>query len=146
MLLFDDADTGHEIIVFLRRGKWICYLRHRITKRFIKRLIGFSIWTAFLFEYPRGKRGNPLYVDLKVGTSVKPEDAVNYFAIEEKMIDAGLNIIREYFGTVVAGLSQVVGVEYSSILAKKWHPNGIAYLVWHHYKNDFREREIDVWL
>jgi len=138
-----DAETGEEIIIFIRRGRPVGMVRDYITKRFIRGFNGFTVQVALLFEYPptEARRDNPLYVDIKLSTFVGVDEVEKTEDIEVALGDAARRKIESTFGEVVSRLAKIVGVEHKVEITEDVYPEYHWYLVWHHYKNDEREDE-----
>ncbi len=143
-----DADTGEEIVCFVRRGRRVLMLRDRVTKRFIKRLIGVEQRVFMVVDYSKeqARRGNPLYLDA-VGVQVLTPDM---FVERDRYMEILKNLLSkkvgEYFGGyVVDELLTEAGVEYGSELrhistadVNLWYWS----LVWKHSKEEeARSRE-----
>ena len=112
-----DADTGDEIIYFVRRGKPYLYLRDAKTKLFIKRLTYVEKRLYMVVDYSKeeAKKGNPLYVDAGIFTQINPEEFPERDKIDSKLDHALTQQIREMFGeAVVAQLLELAGEEYGS--------------------------------
>lgn len=145
---FDDADTGEEIIWFMRRGRPYLFLRDAKTKRFIKKLDNMELRVFMEVEYSEeeAKKGNPLYVDAVLMTLVSPKEVPDMSAIEEELIARLEIIVAEKFGSSVAfELLTLRGIEYGSEPQHtEKHEMGDAYyvLVWkHHLKDEPRKEE-----
>ena len=112
-----DADTGDEIIYFVRRGKPYLYLRDARTKRFIKRLkyVEKRLYMVVDYSYEEAKKGNPLYIDAGIYTQINPEEFPERHKIDSKMDKALEDKIKEMFGeAVVEKLLEPAGEEYGS--------------------------------
>jgi hypothetical protein len=112
-----DADTGDEIIYFVRRGRPYLYLRDARTKQFIKRLryVEKRLYMVVDYSYEEAKRGNPLYIDAGIYTQLNPEEFPYRHKIDSKMEKALTDQIKEMFGeAVVEKLLELAGEEYGS--------------------------------
>ena len=112
-----DADTGDEIIYFVRRGRPYLYLRDARTKWFIKRLhyVEKRLYMVVDYSYEEAKKGNPLYIDAGIYTQLNPEDFPERHRIDSKMEKALKDKIKELFGeAVVKKLLEPAGEEYGS--------------------------------
>lgn len=138
-----DAETGEEIIIFIRRGKEVGMYRDAITKRFIRGFNGFTIQVALLFSYPMSgaKHKNPLYVDVKLATFVGVDEVKNIEDIEKELGREAKDVIQQNFGEYVSDLAEIVGVEHKVEITEEVYPDYHWYLVWHHYKRDEREKD-----
>jgi hypothetical protein len=116
-VVLDDADTGEEIVTFWRRGRAYTYLRDRVTKRFIRRLIGIELRIFMEVEYDpvRAKKGNPLYVDAVLVGALKPEMIFELLRYEDDQIDlCERETARDFGWAVVDLLLDLRGIEYGS--------------------------------
>ncbi|MBS7270388.1 MAG: hypothetical protein KIH10_16325 [Candidatus Freyarchaeota archaeon] len=112
-----DADTGNEVIHFVRRGKHYFYLRDATTKRFIKRLKTIEVRYYMVVDYSKeqARKGNPLYIDAGAYTQIKPEEYPELDQIENKLKKPIENTITKMFGKAVTDkLLEDAGVEYGS--------------------------------
>jgi len=112
-----DADTGDEIIYFVRRGKPYLYLRDARTKRFIKRLhyVEKRLYMVVDYSFEEAKKGNPLYIDAGIYTQINPEEFPFRQKIDEKMDKPLEDKIKKMFGeAVVKKLLEPAGEEYGS--------------------------------
>jgi hypothetical protein len=135
-----DAETGEEIVVFERRGKRIMMVRDAETKRFIRGVKGITISVAIVFE-SKGRKHNPLYVDVKCETYRPVDEEKSVEEIEKELASAGIEIITSHFGEDVASMAKVAGIEHKSEVIDEIYPEYHWYLVWHHYKNDQKEED-----
>jgi len=113
----DDADTGDEILWFVRRGRPYLYLRDRSTKRFIRRLIGVELRLFMVVDYSEehAKKGNPLYVDVVVVLPISPETFEEMDAKEKLAESLCAGKVSALFGSYVENeLLDLSGVEYGS--------------------------------
>jgi hypothetical protein len=148
-----DADTGDEIIYFVRRGKSYLYLRDKVTKRFIARLSSVEIRAFKVVNYSvsEAKKGNPLYLDAVVTTNITSEEFRKLDEVEDNLDKATDSVVSRYFGkAVVEYLLELSGFEYGS---KSMNPEeygnakGHYGLVWkHHLADKPRKAEGDTWL
>ena len=112
-----DADTGNEILYFVRRGKPYLYLRDAKTKWFIKRLryVEKRLYMVVDYRKEEAKKGNPLYVDAGIFTQLNPEEFPDRMHIDSSLDHALTQQIREMFGeAVVKQLLELAGEEYGS--------------------------------
>jgi hypothetical protein len=112
-----DADTGNEILYFVRRGKPYLYLRDAKTKWFIKRLRYVEKRLYMIVDYRKeeAKKGNPLYVDAGIFTQLNPEEFPERDKIDSKLDHVLTQQIREMFGEAVTKqLLELAGEEYGS--------------------------------
>jgi hypothetical protein len=112
-----DADTGNEIIYFVRRGKPYLYLRDAKTKIFIKRLryVEKRLYMVVDYRKEEAKKGNPLYIDAGIFTQLNPEEFPERDKIQSDLDHALTQQIREMFGeAVVEKLLELAGEEYGS--------------------------------
>jgi len=112
-----DADTGDEIIYFVRRGRPYLYLRDARTKWFIKRLhyVEKRLYMVVDYSKEEAKKGNPLYIDAGIYTQLNPEEFPERHRIDSKMEKALKDKIKELFGeAVVKKLLEPAGEEYGS--------------------------------
>lgn len=112
-----DADTGDEIIYFVRRGRPYLYLRDAKTKLFIKRLryVEKRLYMVVDYSKEEAKKGNPLYIDAGIFTQINPEEFPYRDKIDLDLEKALTEQIREMFGeAVVEKLLELAGIEYGS--------------------------------
>jgi hypothetical protein len=112
-----DADTGDEIIYFVRRGKPYLYLRDAKTKRLIKRLryVEKRLYMVVDYSYEEAKKRNPLYIDAGIYTQINPEEFPERHRIDSKIEKALTDQIKEMFSeAVVEKLLELAGEEYGS--------------------------------
>lgn len=144
-----DADTGEEIIFFIRRKRPFLFLRDRETKRWIAKLEAMEIRMYLVVEYPIevAEKKNPVYCDAETKTSITPEDIDKADRIETWLMDRCIGAIRVYFNRGVAGLATVSGVEYGSKIDKSsLYPHNYGFtLVWKHHKGDEPRSEKGYW-
>jgi len=115
--VINDADTGDEILWFMRRGRAYLYLRDRDTKRFIKRLIGVELRYFMVVDYDveRAKKGNPLYVDAVGVYALSPDAFPEREDYEEGLKAKVSGKVAQYFGHYVADeILDEAGLEYGS--------------------------------
>jgi len=128
----EDADTGEEIIVFLRRKKYYIYLRDKYTKRFIKKLDYVEKRVFACMDYTFSKK-HPLYIDIVVKTLLKGEHFRHIDDIEDKMITKCFSLCLEFFGRYVEQYLEIVGIEFGSRLTTHTvYPFAKWIVVWHH--------------
>lgn len=155
--VFDDADSGDEILYFIRRGRAYIYLRDAQTKRFIKRLHAMEIRMFEVVNYSeeQARKGNPLYMDAVTSTYLFPSEVGDVENYEEYLHYKAVDKTNEYFGSFVADqLLDRSGIEYGSELRaefqgktekapKMWFWS----LVWKHRKEGKTksEEEIETW-
>lgn len=142
MELERDADTGEEIIHFVRRKIDVLYLRDAETKRFIKRLEHVELRVFMVVDYnvARARKGNPLYIDAGAYSLLKPSEFPKR-EIWEYLLEKGLESkVKEEFGRYVAkDLLELAGIEYSSVLKVEEKIEDFAYhhvKVWKHKPED----------
>lgn len=166
---FVDADTGHELLFFLRRGEVVIMERYpadaEFPRRFIKRLHEVTFTVTLTVDSFPGARSNPLYVDFKLASIltdtflnrvlevlvsaqflISIEDIRNEIHKDvQAVLDAGKDIFVENFGQPIKDFIRIGGVEYkagSAEEAEGWEYSNFHWLqIWHHYKND--EKELD---
>ena len=112
-----DADTGDEIIYFVRRGRPYLYLRDAKTKLFIKRLryVEKRLYMVVDYSKEEAKKGNPLYIDAGIFTQINPEEFPERDKIDSKLDHALTQQIKTMFGeAVVKELLELAGEEYGS--------------------------------
>jgi hypothetical protein len=136
-----DAETGEEIISFIRRGVVVTMVRDAVTKRFIRGVRGIVVEVSVLMKYPpdKAKKSNPLYVDVKTSTFVSGEDLSKITDIEHQLENRALDIINEYFGEYVRNMAYKVGSEHKAGEPENAYPSVGYYVIWHHYKGDETE-------
>jgi len=133
-----DADTGNEIIYFVRRTKPYLYLRDAKTKRFIKRLLYVEKRLYMVVDYSReeARKGNPLYVDAGIFTQLNPEEFTERDKIDTALEEPLKKEIKRLFGgVVVEELLEPAGEEFGSKpeYATKHEQGKATYLVvWKH--------------
>ncbi len=129
-----DADTGDEIVYFIRRGKPVLYLRDRLTKRFIRRLRYVRISVTGSVEYEDRKRPyHNIYIDITVQTDIPPREFPNRYTIATELERRLYEIIDERFGTELADMVQVIGIEFGSKRCYHVYPRYIAHIAWQHH-------------
>lgn len=129
-----DSDTGEEIVVFTRLGRIYAFLRDARTKRFIRRLRRVEVRVYAVVDY-KGRKGNPIYIDVVVKTILRPEHFLRIRTIAHQLALACLDVIREYFGRYVERLAAVSGIEYGSqITVTAEYPAYKWVIVWRHHK------------
>ena len=153
VVVLTDADTGQEIVWFIRRGKPYFYLRDKETKRFIKRLKEIEVRCFQVVDYPikRAKKSNPLYVDVVGITRITAEEWDYIEEVEEKLEDATFLRVSSMFGYAVSNtLLELSGYEYGSELrvSAKYRENRYCWVVmWKHKPEDKpRKLEGEDWL
>ena len=148
-----DADTGQEVVHFIRAGRHYLFLRDAITKRFIRRLRYVEKRLYMVVEYSKeeAKKGNPLYIDAAIYSQLNAEE----FFIRERIVPALERALRLYvarlFGPHVAlRLLEAAGEEYGSRpLYRTRHEEGRAtcVVVWkHHPEEPVRRAEEEVYV
>jgi len=114
-----DADTGQEIVHFIRLKKHYLYLRDIETKRFIKRLKTVELRVFMVVDYSveRARKGNPLYIDAVGSSQLKPREFLRRDVWEWVIGRALAHKVAEEFGFYVAhDLLDLAGIEYGSII------------------------------
>jgi hypothetical protein len=133
-----DADTGDEIIYFVRRGRPYLFLRDAKTKVFIKilRYVEKRLYMVVDYSKEEAAKGNPLYVDAGIFTQLNPEEFPERDRIDSDLDKALTQQIKEMFGeAVVRQLLELAGEEYGSKpeYATKHEEAKATYLVvWKH--------------
>jgi len=115
--VIDDADTGQEILWFMRRGRAYLYLRDATTKAFVKMLIGVELRYFMVVDYDeeRAKKGNPLYVDAVGVYALSPDAFPEREGYEEGLKAKVSGKVAQYFGHYVADdILDEAGLEYGS--------------------------------
>lgn len=149
-----DADTGEEIIYFIRRGKPYLYLRSATTKRFIKKLETVEKRHYMVVDYDEkhAKKKNPIYIDAGAYTQIKPEFFPKRHEVDEKLEDAITNKISTMFGYSVANrLLENAGYEIGTEPHYKSEYNekkATILIVWKHKKRaegKTKEEEVTLW-
>jgi hypothetical protein len=114
---------------------------------------GIMVDGAVVFEYPKGKKGNPLYVDVMVATLVPPELLDRIGEVETAIEKNARQIVGAYFGEMVKDRAKIVGYEYKAepetefgipatkVEVTEMYPSAHWYLVWHHYHGDEKEED-----
>ncbi len=142
-----DADTGEQIIYFLRRGKPYFYLRSAKTKLFIKRLTVIEVRYYMVVDYSKeeAKKGNPLYIDAGAYTQIKPEHYQQLEKIEKDLKNAIENTITQKFGKAVTDqLLEDAGTEYGSkpyYNTKYENLEATVLVVWKHHPEEKPKKE-----
>jgi len=133
-----DADTGNEIIHFIRYKRHYLYLRDKRLKFFIKRLkyVEKRVFMVVDYSKEQAKKGNPLYVDAGIFTQLKPEEFLERDKIDSKLDYALTQQIKEMFGeAVVKQLLELAGEEYGSkpeYMTKHEEGKATYLIVWKH--------------
>jgi hypothetical protein len=180
-LTFVEAETGEVIVTFtippivlnttthrFTRRYWgeklapnervipekrVIMVRSRETGRFIRMIRGIMVEGSMVFEYPKGKHGNPLYVDVKISTLVSPDDIDKMDDIENRIETTAKSLIESYFGYDVKERAKIVGYEHKAEpevevgipphieSITEMYPNSHYWVVWHHYKGDEKEED-----
>ena len=167
--VFDDADTGDEILYFVRRyyrrrdaillrvPRHYLYLRDAQTKRFIRRLRAMELRMFEVVDYDeeQASKGNPLYVDVVTSTYLFAKEVPEVEEWEERLHEKAKEKTRELFGSFVTyQLLDRSGVEYGSRLrvafkGKKEEEPKIWFwcVVWKHRKEQEPKSEegIETW-
>ncbi|RLF99546.1 MAG: hypothetical protein DRN49_04220 [Thaumarchaeota archaeon] len=126
-----DADTGEEIIYFIRRGRPYLYLRDRVTKLFIRRLRYVRLSITISVEYEvKGKPYRNIYIDARISADLRPRDFPNRHRIEKELEDKLLEIIEFKFNPELAGMAKIEGIEYGSKRCGFIYPKYIAHIIW----------------
>ena len=125
-ITFRDDDTGEEIVIFERRGKWVIYLREARTKVFIERTGKFTIRAYSHMKYDKNK-AKYLELDMYSSTTIT-EDILNQkgFILEEEvkrwlsdiedaLIDGNHDMTIEHFGDYIEEQLSDDGWSYYSI-------------------------------
>jgi hypothetical protein len=138
----DDADTGQEILHFIRRGRHFLWLRDKVTRRFIRRLkyVEKRLYMVVEYSVEEARKGNPLYIDAVICTQLNPEE----FYIREHIIPqlerALRDFVRKYFGSYVVDLLlDVAGEEYGSrphYKTKYEEHKATCAIVWKHHPEE----------
>lgn len=138
-----DAETGEEIITFMRRGKVVGMVRDTETKRWIRGFKGFTVQVSLLFDYPKNKARayNPLYIDVKIVTFVGVDEVTKVEDIEQELTKTATNVIHSYFGEFVAELAVIAGAEHKIEMTEEVYPDFHWYVIWHHYLRDEKEED-----
>jgi hypothetical protein len=133
-----DADTGNEIIYFVRRGKPYLFLRDAKTKWFIKMLkyVEKRLYMVVDYSIEETKKGNPLYIDAGIFTQLKAQEFPERDKIDSKLDRALTQQIKTMFGEAVAKeLLQLAGEEYGSkpeYMTKHEEGKATYLVVWKH--------------
>ena len=137
-----DADTGNEIIHFIRYHRHYLYLRDKKTKVLIKRLkyVEKRVFMVVDYREERAKKGNPLYIDSGIFAQINPEEFLQRTQIDDKLEKTLEDRVEELFGPVVVKqLLDLAGEEYGSTPAytsKHEENKATALIVWKHKKTD----------
>ena len=126
-----DADTGNEIIAFFRRKRCYIYLRHPVTKRFIKRLTKVELRIFKVLDY--NVKAHPIYADFSARWILSCRELFIREKAERDIEDAIDLAIQSKFGKYLRRLSDFAGVEYGS---KIYGVEGVTTFdaVWKHKK------------
>ena len=155
--VFDDADSGDEILYFIRRGRAYIYLRDAQTKRFIKRLHAMELRMFEVVDYSeeQASKGNPLYMDAVTSTYIFASEVEEVDEFEEGLHWRAKDKCDAYFGTFVTDqLLDRSGIEYGSELRAEFQgrtiespKNWFWSLVWKHRKEGAVKSEegIELW-
>lgn len=162
-----EAETGEEIIVFIRRGRPITMVRDAVTKRFIRGIRGIQVAVSLVFDYPptKARHSNPLYIDVKTASYVTGADLAKLDEVEKQLAEKGRSILNRYFGEYLEKLAEQqpperydgrppedkmpkrtcvggeVGVEYIAVPIDDVYPDYHYWVIWHHYRDDCKEDE-----
>ena len=109
-----DADTGNEIVAFIRRGRCYMYLRHPQTKRFIKRLKKVELRIFKVLDYD--VKAHPIYADFSARWILSCNELMVREKAERDIEDAIDLAIQSKFGKGLRDLSEYAGLEYGSRL------------------------------
>jgi len=147
-----DAKDGLRIILFTRRGRTYAYKLDELG-RFLRRVKAIKIELTATLNY-RGSRGNDIYIDSKVATVTKPEDLYergeNYIPyISDQMESYVLKEIISMFGSVIANMVEVSGLEFFETNEEPDYPHIEGVVLWTHHKTpyaEWREKTLDEWL
>jgi hypothetical protein len=161
-LILVDADTGDELLHFVRRWRrridaiplrihrHYLFLRDTSTKRFIKMLHFMELRVYCVVEYSEetAPRRNPLYVDAVAKTLLSPNVMVQEGKCEVELHeDFGWKLekalraeVKRLFGGVAAyELLDLAGVEFGSVPSVTEEAKDHRYawvVVWKHHKTD----------
>jgi hypothetical protein len=157
-IVLDDADTGDEILYFVRLfyrrrdairlkvPRPYLYLRDRDTKRFIKRLKEMEVRMFMVvdYSYEEAKKGNPLYVDAVGKSLLSAKDLYDKEGRIEEIegdLEEGVrwHVIENFGDAVEHQLLDLAGVEYGSMPSvEQKYEDGKFYgvLVWKHHERD----------
>lgn len=145
-----DADTGEEIIYFVRRAKEYLYLRDSATKRFIRKLKTVEKRHYAVVDYSKEKarKGNPLYVDSGAYTQLTPSEFPKRHEINAELEKAIENTITKMFGEAVTKkLLEEAGYEIGSkpYYTTTYEQNKATILVvWkHHPQEPLKKQETE---
>jgi len=138
-----DSDTGEEIIYFVRRGRPVLYLRDRVTKRFIRRLRYVRLSVTMSVDYTvKGKPYRSIYIDARISTDLRPRDFPNRHIIEKELESKLMEIVEFKFNPELAGMMDIVGIDYGSKRCKYVYPKYVAIIIWERHTGA-RKEEID---
>lgn len=157
-LVLDDADTGDQILWFVRRYYRLrdaiplrvpipyLYLRDRDTYWFIKRLdlIEVRLFMVVNYSYEEAQKGNPLYIDAVGKTLVSAKDLLQVegrIEVIEAELEEGVrwHVIDLFGDAVEHQLLDLAGTEYGSIPSvEQKYEDGKFYgvVVWKHHERD----------
>ncbi|MEM2368415.1 MAG: hypothetical protein QXQ50_09320 [Candidatus Bathyarchaeia archaeon] len=137
-----DADTGEQIIYFVRKGREYLYLRDSVTKRFIRRLKTVEKRHYAVVDYSKeqAKKGNPLYIDSGAYTQLSPSEFPKRHEINAKLETAIENTITRMFGEAVTKqLLEPAGYEIGSkpyYNTKAQENKATVLVVWKHHPEE----------
>jgi len=109
-----DADTGNEIVAFIRKGKCYIYLRHPQTKRFIRKLDKVELRVFKVLDYD--VKAHPVYADFSARWILSCQELLTREKAEKDIEDAIDLAIQSKFGKYLKDLSEYAGIEYGSRL------------------------------
>lgn len=136
--LLEDASTGMELVGFVRRGRRLWFLRHPLTRRFIRRIRRFEARYIMELDY-EGRRRNNLYVDALIATVVSDPDPSFIRALMREMRITLRDKIEDWFGPYVAGMMRSRGFEYRSEPEYDYdYPKAIVVVIYYHSKEEAR--------
>jgi hypothetical protein len=130
-----DADTGQELISFIRRKQFFLYLRDSETKRFIKRLREFTLSYIASLEYESTTKSyKNVYIDIKISTTLEDIQFQNRKELEQNLPIVALeDLINEFGSDLVNSLEFVSeGYEYHTIEKSLKYPNAELKKIWAH--------------
>jgi len=133
--IYTDDDTGEEIIIFKRLGKWYIYLRDSATKLFIKMLRWMDIRVMLRMEYP--VKRHPIYIDAIGRTAIRQtylNENLDKFVTRSDIVEFVNEVINdlcnevesfilEKFNKDIADMLKIDGIAFGSESYEAFYPD-----------------------
>jgi len=133
-----DSETGHRLSFFYWRGRPTLYLIDE-RGRFVQRLDRLEVKYVGSVDYEEKK--HPIYIDGAVETTITPEEVPDLTGIEEELMGAHYDILKEKFNEKIAAMTSSEGFEYSSRPEAPEYPNYRYDFIWGHSLEEYRRQK-----